>query len=98
MKKIPEAKKKVVDEFAEALASSRVIAVVNMENLPAAQMQTMRKLLRKDMQLKMTKKRLLNLALEKAINQRSDLKKIKDHLIGMPALIFTSQDPFKLYR
>src|SRR3989338_498517 len=98
MKKIPEAKKKVVDEFAEALASSKVIAVVNMENLPAAQLQTMAKILRKDVQIKMTKKRLLNLALEKAVKTRQDLGKIKDYFIGMPALIFTSQDPFKLYR
>ena len=69
-----------------------------MENLPAPQLQKMRADLREDVTLIMTKRRLMKIALEKANKSRKGVDGLEKHLLGMPALIFTKENPFRLYR
>ena len=93
---VSQKKKDVVSEFAHLIDEYPVIGVVNMKNLPTKQLQTMRSKLRdKETVLIMTKKRLMKIAFSKSKKQHiTDLEK---HFEGMPALIFTSENPFKLY-
>jgi len=91
-----EFKKKTVEDFAKLLDEYPIIAAVNMENLPAKQLQQMVSSLRDTIVIKMTKRRLLKLALEKS--SKKDIKEIEKHLEGMPALIFSKENPFKLYK
>jgi large subunit ribosomal protein L10 len=96
MAHVAEHKKKVVAEFIELLDSYPVVGVVNMSNLPAKQVQSMRSKLRdKKTVLKMTKKRLLKIALSKS--NKANVADLQNYMSGMPAVVFTNENPFKLY-
>ncbi len=97
MAHVAESKKKVVKEFTDLIKQYPIIASVNMENLPAAQLQNMRKTLKDKVVLKMTKRRLMKLALDQ-IKDKPGIDKLKEELKGMPALLFTKENPFSLYK
>ena len=67
-----------------------------MENLPAPQLQTMRSTLRGKVELRMTKRRIMKIALDQ-VKDKPGIDKLKDNLKGMPALLFTKENPFSLY-
>ncbi|MFH1211684.1 MAG: 50S ribosomal protein L10 [Candidatus Woesearchaeota archaeon] len=89
-------KRKAVDEFTKLFDSYSIIGLVNMENLPAKQLQNMREQLRGSVLLRMTKKRLLKLAFEKS--KKESIMKLAERMTGMPAIIFTNENPFKLFK
>ncbi len=91
-----EQKKKTVEDFSKLIDTYPIIAAVNMENLPAKQLQQMVSSLRDTIVIKMTKRRLLKLAIEKSSKEK--IKEIEPYLEGMPALIFSKENPFKLYK
>jgi large subunit ribosomal protein L10 len=91
-----EYKKKVVNDLVNLMKQYPIIGTINMENLPAAQLQVMRRQL-KDVVILMTKRRLIKLAIDQ-IKDKKDFAKIKEHLKGMPALLFTKENPFKIYK
>jgi len=95
MAHVAEYKKKIVKEFVELINEYPIIGAVNMENMPAKQLQNLRAILRdNNIVLKMTKRRLMKIAFEKC--EKKDMDKLLDYLEGMPALIFTKENPFKL--
>ena len=94
MAHVSESKKKTVDEFSKLISEYPIIASVDLENLPAPQLQNMRETLRDKVVLKMTKRRLLNIAIDKAKGKKPGLEKLKEKLRGMPALLFTKENPF----
>ncbi|MBT4540923.1 50S ribosomal protein L10 [Candidatus Woesearchaeota archaeon] len=97
-KKLSETKVKVVSEFSNLLKEYPIVAAINMENLPARQLQQMRATLRKEnCVLKMTKRRLIKKAIEKS-KDINGLEQLDPYLKGMPALLFTKENPFKLYK
>ncbi|MEM4282073.1 MAG: 50S ribosomal protein L10 [Candidatus Woesearchaeota archaeon] len=91
-------KKEIVKALVTLLESSPIIGIVNMEGLPAAQLQKISAQLRDKMRLFMTKKRLIALAMAEVLKKRPDLEKIKAYISGMPALLFTNENPFALYK
>ncbi len=96
MAHVAESKKKVVKEFSELVNSYPVIGVVNMENLPTAQLQKMREQLRDKVVIRMTKRRLINIVLNDLKEKKKGIEEMKNYLTGMPALLFTKDDPFIL--
>ncbi|MBN2368665.1 50S ribosomal protein L10 [Candidatus Woesearchaeota archaeon] len=96
MAHVSEQKKKTVEEFVELIDRYPVIGLVDMGNIPAKQLQNMRAALRdKDTVLRMTKKRLMKIAFSKS--KKENITGLEKHFKGMPALIFTEENPFKLY-
>ena len=93
---VADYKKEIVKNLASLMNKYPIIAVVNMENLPAKQLQSMRAQLRKDFYITMTKRRLIKLAIEEAKSSKKGIEQLEEHLGGMPALIFTKENPFKL--
>jgi len=91
-------KKKVVTQLAELLKKYKIIGCLNMENLPAAQLQKMRAQLRDKVVMFMTKRRLMKFAIEQAKTEKKDIEKIEEYLKGMPALLLTNENPFSLFR
>lgn len=91
-------KKDIVAEIVELISKYPIIATINMENLPAPQLQKMRAELRKDVVLTMTKRRLIKIAFEQAEHKKKGIKQLEKYLDGMPALLFTRESPFKLFR
>src|SRR3989339_1755724 len=93
---VAEYKKEIVGNLARLMDEYPIVAVVNMENLPAPQLQTIRAQLRKDFYITMTKRRLINLAIEQVKPKKKGIEQLEAYLGGMPALIFTKENPFKL--
>ena len=89
-------KRKAVDELTALVAEYPIVAVVNMEGLPTPQLQAIRAKLRDTVVLRMAKGRLLKLVLDKS--DKADIAALADYLRGMPALLFTKDNPFKLFK
>lgn len=94
--KVTNEKKSSVDEFAKLMADYPIIGVINMETLPSKQLQLIRERLRSLVLIKMAKRRLLKLAIEKIKDKKHGIEKILDYAGGMPALLFTKENPFKI--
>ncbi len=93
---VAEYKKEIVKELVSLINDYPIIGVVNMENLPAPQLQSMRAQLRGKFFLTMTKRRLIKLAFEKTKDKKKGIVELEAYLGGMPALIFTKENPFRL--
>jgi large subunit ribosomal protein L10 len=90
---VSERKKQIVSELKQLVKDYPIIGVVNMQSLPAPQLQSLRTSLRGKVEIRMTRRRLLRMALE-----GSPSEKLGEHMEGMPALLFTRENPFALYR
>lgn len=88
-------KTEAVKQFTELINEYPIIGAVDMENLPARQLQIMREQLRDTCRIHMTKRRLIQVAFEDA---NKDLSGLQEHLKGMPALLFTKENPFTLFK
>lgn len=89
-------KEPVVNSLIKLLTSNGVIAVLNLESLPSAQLQRMRVGLGSDIKIVMTKKSIIKHAISSVKGKVKGIDQLLDSLNGMPALLFTSQNPFKL--
>ena len=90
-------KKTVVKKVADLIKEYPIIGVVNMENLPTPQLQRMRAQLRGKVDLLMTKRRLMLKAMD-AVKDKPGFEKLKESMRGMPALLFTKENPFTLFK
>lgn len=90
-------KKETVKRTTDLIKKYPIIGVLNMENLPTPQLQRMREQLRGKVDLLMTKRRLINKSLDQA-KDKQGLEKIKEKMRGMPALLFTNENPFTLFK
>jgi large subunit ribosomal protein L10 len=95
---VSDQKKKIVKQIVDLISKYPIIGAVNMENLPAPQLQKMRDQLRDKVTLLMTKRRLMKIAIEKSKETKKGIEDLEPHLKGMPALLFTNENPFKLYK
>ena len=95
---VSEKKKKIVNELVKLLQEYRVVGIVDMNNLPAPQLQKMRALLKGKVLIRMAKKSLMRIAFERVKDKKQNIQLLEEHLEGMPALILTNEDPFKLSR
>lgn len=93
---VSESKKQEVQGLVNDIKGYPMVGVVNFQNLPTQQLQQMRALLLKnDVKIVMSRKKLLKLALKESKQENAEqlIEKIK----GMPALIFSKSNPFTLY-
>ncbi len=95
---LPDEKKQVIKDYVKLSKEYPIIAAVNMENLPTRQVQTMRAQLRGKVVLLMSKRRLIKIAIEQAEKEKPGIIKLLPYLKGMPALLFTKDNPFSLYK
>ncbi|MEE8358324.1 MAG: 50S ribosomal protein L10 [Candidatus Hydrothermarchaeales archaeon] len=98
MAHVAEWKKQEVEDLKKLIVSHSVVGVVDMENIPAKQLQKMRELLRSQVLIKMSKKSLMKLGLEKASKEKNKVDALEEHLVGQPAFIFSDINPFKIYK
>lgn len=75
-----------------------IIGIVNMQHMPAPQLRKIRQQLRGTALIRMTKKRLMVRAMEEAKRDKQGVDELGKHLKGLPAFIFTKENPFKLYK
>lgn len=98
MAHVAEWKKEEVETLKKLIVGHSVVAVVDMENIPAKQLQKMRELLRSQVLIKMSKKSLMKRGLEEASKEKKEVDALEEHLTGQPAFIFTDINPFKIYK
>ena len=88
-------KQELVQKLSAEIKQAPVVGLVNMQNLPAAQLQRMRALLVKQgVTITMTRKKLLRRALEGS--QKPQMASLEEKMKGMPALLLTKSNPFIL--
>ncbi|MEK6808698.1 MAG: 50S ribosomal protein L10 [Nanoarchaeota archaeon] len=95
--KISQYKRDVVAEIVGKIKEYQIIGIVNMENLPAKQLQKLRANLRGKVYITMTKRKLISIALEQASKDKKGIENLEEFLGGMPGIIFTNDNPFRLY-
>ncbi len=92
---VSEQKKQLVQQLVQDIDQYPIVGVVNLQNLPAQQLQVMRSMLKgKGVKLSMTRKKLLELALNQS--KKENIQNLKQKIKGMPALLFTKDNPFAL--
>lgn len=91
-------KKDLVEELVQDMREYPVIAVVDMAGIPGQQIQSMRAGLRAHAKLKMTKNKLMILAIEEAAKEKPEVLGLKDAVHGQCAIVTTDIDPFKLFK
>ncbi|MAE13895.1 50S ribosomal protein L10 [Candidatus Woesearchaeota archaeon] len=96
MAHISKEKKQAVAQLVELMQNNPIVGAVNMENLPAKQLQIMRETLREKVTIRMAKRRLIQVALDQSSMKGKD--KLVEYLKGMPALLFTKENPFTLFK
>lgn len=92
---LPAWKRKQVEEIKQHFADYPVIGLVDMHGIPASQLQHIRQNLREVAYIKMTRNTLTSRALEE---MGGDAAVMGEHIAGQSALIFTKENPFKLYK
>lgn len=93
---VAEWKKQEVTELQGLLKEYPVVGVVDMTGIPAKQMQKIRASLRGEVVIKMSKKSLMQHAIEKAGKEEKSISEIAPHIDGQAAFIFSKMNPFKL--
>lgn len=94
--RVSEKKKKEVEEIKRLIKEYKVLGIVNLDKLPAFNLMKIKSQLKGKILLKYSKKRLIKIAFDESNDQ--SIKSLKDKLAGIPALIFTNEDPFKLFQ
>jgi large subunit ribosomal protein L10 len=94
---IPQWKKDEVKHIKKLIADHPYFGLVDLESLPALQFQRMRIALKDKITVKVTKKRLIKLAISEMKDSKPNIEAVLNHMGGMVALIFTKESPFRLY-
>lgn len=95
MPHVADWKKEKVAELEELTNANEIIGIVNLADIPARQLQTMRKSLGDQAILKMSRKNFIKIALD---NSNKEISGLADYLEGQPAMVFTEMNPFKLFK
>ncbi|RAP49746.1 MAG: 50S ribosomal protein L10 [Methanosphaera sp. SHI613] len=96
MPHVADWKKEKVADLENLTNSHEIIGIVNLADIPAPQLQTMRKSLSGKAILKMSRKNFIKIALDNV--NKDNIEGLSDYLEGQPAMVFTEMNPFKLFK
>ncbi|MBR9691512.1 50S ribosomal protein L10 [Candidatus Woesearchaeota archaeon] len=91
-------KTKVVKELVKLMKEYPIVGAIDMENMPAASLQRMRAQLREKVVMRMAKRRIMKYVFDEVKAEKKGIEKLIPHLKGMPALLFTKENPFSLFK
>jgi large subunit ribosomal protein L10 len=91
-------KKTRVDDLTKLLLGAPVIGVIDIEGIPASQLQQIRKNLPSESQFIVAKNTLIRLALKKASKDKKNIDELANSLDGQRGLITAQVNPFRLFR
>ena len=92
---IPQWKMKEIEDIKELIKSYPLFGIVGVGGIPAKQLQSMRRVLKDLAVLKVSRNTLIQRALEESAPEYADMI---DFLEEQSALVFTNENPFKLYK
>jgi len=88
-------KEEKVEEFREKIERYPVIGILDMHNLPAKQLQQIKKDMKDFADVKMSRKTLMSIAIDQA--EKEEIESLKENEAIQPAFIFSDKDPFQLF-
>ena len=91
-------KKTEIETIKKLVKEYPVMGIINLESLPAAHFLKIKHKLRDKLHIRVTKKRLMKIAFDQLEKEKKDIAKVKPMIKGIPALIFTKEDEFKLQK
>ena len=92
---LPAWKKQEVEDIKKNAKQYKLIGLVDMYGIPAQQVQQIRRNLRGKALIKVTR----NTLIEHAFNEiGGDVKNLSKYISGHSAIIFTNDNPFKLFK
>ncbi|HJH31010.1 MAG TPA: 50S ribosomal protein L10 [Methanosarcinaceae archaeon] len=94
-KQVPQWKMDEVEAIKSLIRSYPLFGMIGIEGIPAKQLQGMRRNLKDIAVLKVSRNTLIKRALEESAE---DVRKMADYIDVQTALVFTDQNPFKLYK
>jgi len=92
---LPAWKRREVEEIKADIGKYALIGLVDMYGIPASQLQQIRRNLRGTAKLKMTRNTLIKHAFQET---GGEVTALENFISGHSAIIFTNENPFKLYR
>lgn len=95
---VAEWKVREVEKLGELVEEYPVVGIVDMSHIPAKTLQKLRGELRDKAVIRMSRKRMMSFALDEASKSKPEIEKLKHHISGQPALIFSSLNSSKLFR
>lgn len=95
--KVQNWKKQEVSEIVKLLEEYPIIGIIDGTSLPSMQLQKIRFKLKPEVLIKMTKSRLLKLALEQVKAKKPGIEALEKYIkYNIPILLFSKEDSFKL--
>ncbi len=88
-------KVKEVKTLIDFISKPSIVGIINLENLPAKQLQKMRESLRSDVKMRVSKKTFFELAINES--KKESLKELLPYFKGPCVIVTTEMNPFKLY-
>jgi len=92
---IPQWKKDEIDNIKKLMTTYSSIGIVGVHGIPSNQLQLMRKNLRGLADVRMCRNNLIFRALDESSD---DIKQVSKYVVDQTALLFTNENPFKLYK
>lgn len=95
---INKRKKREVDRLKKLFQDYPVVAVADLHNLPAANLQKIKKKLRGKAEFVILKRRRAIIAITELKDKLPNAEELLQNVKGMVALLFSKEDPFQLYK
>lgn len=94
---VSNAKKEELAKLIEMIRGYKVIGIIDLNNYPSDKLQTLKGKFRDKVDVKISKKSLMKMAFENNEKDKAGIIKLAECLdYGIPALILSNEDPFKL--
>ncbi len=94
---VSEVKKKELERIVNLIKKAKNIGILDLTSLPSAQFQKIKAKLKDKMQVTVTKKSLIKLALERTKSEKKGIEELEKDLENcIPALLITEEDAFKM--
>ncbi len=90
-----EDKEQIVEQLQGQIEEASVVGILDMQSLPAKQLQEIKKEMKEFANVRMERKNLMEIALENA--EKDDITTLDPSEAMQPAFIFSEKDPFQLY-
>src|SRR3989344_7130378 len=91
-------KKREVEHLKKLFQQYPVVAVADLHNLPAANLQKIKKNLRGKTEFVILKRRRAVIAINELKDKLPNAEELLSKVKGMVALLFSKEDPFQLYK
>src|SRR3989344_552906 len=89
-------KKEEVVRLTKLVPQYPIIGIADLTGMPSAQLQKLRKSLKDSVLVTMSKRSLIELTFKELKGKVEGIENLKEHIKGMPALLLTKENPFKL--